>query len=176
MGNRHIWIGLLFVGICIAIGVGIGYVNMPGPKQPAPTASFQADSGLPAPQTGPTVSPIPSPQPSPTSVAAIDPLTQTLPKVGECFSTSVDETGGRLEGDLTSGTSVLFADGHMMVDYDQRVDVQAWRKGDPVKLCVTDLPENCPPGDNRGVGYSALNLRIGEQWAASDSEHMCGGA
>ena len=118
----------------------------------------------------------PSPNGTATPFAYIDTETQKLPSVGQCFFTTVHDTGGRLEGDLTSGTSVGYEDGHAMVDYEQHANIQAWRAGDPVRLCVTDLPKDCPAGDNRGVGYEARNQRTGEVWRAGDSEHECGGA
>ena len=114
--------------------------------------------------------------PQPHRFSYIDVEKQSFPRVGQCFATAVHDTGGRLEGDLTSGTSVGFEDGHTMVDYEQHPEVQAWQPGDPVKLCVTDLPKNCPAGDHRGIGYSATNTRTGETWKAGDSEHTCGGA
>jgi hypothetical protein len=50
------------------------------------------------------------------------------------------------------------------------------RSGDKVKLCLVSLPEDCPPGDDRGKIYRATNLRTGESWEAPDSQHSCGGA
>ena len=38
------------------------------------------------------------------------------------------------------------------------------------------VPENCPPGDDRGKIYKATNLRTNESWEAPDSQHSCGGA
>jgi hypothetical protein len=48
--------------------------------------------------------------------------------------------------------------------------------GDSVKLCLIFIPEDCPPGDDRGRFYRATNLRNGESWELPDSQHMCGGA
>ncbi len=48
--------------------------------------------------------------------------------------------------------------------------------GDPVLLCVVELPQNCPPNDHRGIVYAATNQRSGDTWRAPDSEHSCGGA
>jgi hypothetical protein len=106
----------------------------------------------------------------------IDTAAQTFPKVGACFSTTIREVGPRLEGDPDSGMFVGYMDGHQMLDYANDLQVTQWRKGDAVKLCVTDLPTDCPVGDHRGVGYRATNLRTGTSWDAGDSQHMCGGA
>jgi hypothetical protein len=48
--------------------------------------------------------------------------------------------------------------------------------GDPVRLCVIDLPGHCPPADDRGINFLAVNGRTGDRWEAGDSEHECGGA
>jgi uncharacterized protein YecT (DUF1311 family) len=77
-------------------------------------------------------------------------------RVGQCFSTKVKDRGGRFgraEGDedymSDDGTAIEYADGHHMVDYDANTVVAKWRVGDAVRLCVTDLPKNCPKGDYR---------------------------
>jgi hypothetical protein len=48
--------------------------------------------------------------------------------------------------------------------------------GDKVELCLVALPEDCPPGDDRGKLYAATNERTGESWEMLDAVHMCGGA
>jgi len=50
------------------------------------------------------------------------------------------------------------------------------RVGDKVVMCVTRLPDHCPPGDFRGVVYKTRDLRTGENWEEGDSVHSCGGA
>lgn len=50
------------------------------------------------------------------------------------------------------------------------------RIGDKVIMCVTHLPDNCPPGDFRGITYRTRDLRTGEEWEEGDSIHNCGGA
>jgi len=106
----------------------------------------------------------------------IDTVTQILPSVGQCFDTQVRDIGFRLEGVPDSGTSVIFEDGHYMIDYTVSKNVSRWQSGDSVKLCVVSLPTNCPKDDNRGVTYEATNSRTMNTWIAADSEHMCGGA
>ena len=50
------------------------------------------------------------------------------------------------------------------------------RVGDKITLCLTSLPPECPPGDDRGKVYSAVDLRTKGKWELPDAEHMCGGA
>jgi hypothetical protein len=45
-----------------------------------------------------------------------------------------------------------------------------------VRVCLVSVPQNCPPGDDRGKVYSVLNHRTHETWSEGDSEHECGGA
>jgi hypothetical protein len=60
--------------------------------------------------------------------------------------------------------------------YEQESAVESPRPGDPVRMCLTTIPRNCPPGDNRGREYETSNLRTHRTWRLLDSEHMCGGA
>ena len=43
-------------------------------------------------------------------------------------------------------------------------------------LSLTTIPENCPPGDERGKEYQTTNRRTGGSWNLPDSQHSCGGA
>ena len=99
-------------------------------------------------------------------------------EVGACVETTIAELGGRLQGDAAfeSGTGILYANGGMGVSYDRVEAVVASRVGDPVRLCLTQVPEDCPPDDQRGRVYDAENLRTGGTWSLPDAEHMCGGA
>lgn len=106
-----------------------------------------------------------------TEVAAAAPA-----NVGECVDTAITETGPRLEGVPDSGSAVVYANGLSQVSYDMIDGISHSQAGDSVHLCLVSIPENCPPGDNRGRIYSATNARTGESWSALDSQHMCGGA
>lgn len=99
-------------------------------------------------------------------------------RVGACTASSISEIGGRLEGDdnFESGTSVFFADGGSQVSYDKEWGIIRSKIGDPVRICLVSIPKDCPPGDDRGKVYRTTNLRTGERWELSDSQHMCGGA
>lgn len=103
-------------------------------------------------------------------------------RVGTCARTTVDEVTQRLQDGGTgrvipdSGSAVRFANGLYQVSYDQVAPLNQSRRGDPVFVCLVALPENCPPGDERGRVYTATNLRTYESWTLPDSAHSCGGA
>lgn len=99
-----------------------------------------------------------------------------LTKVGQCVSTTVKQKMTRLEGVADSGDAVQYGNGIYGVTYDQVPELEAARVGDPVKLCLTSLPTDCPKGDDRGKTYKATDLRTYESWELPDAEHMCGGA
>jgi hypothetical protein len=97
-------------------------------------------------------------------------------KVGQCTNTMIKDIGSRLENMPDSGDAVSYANGGSQVSYDTIKGLKGSRPGDPVRLCLKSLPQDCPPGDERGKNYRATNLRIHSSWEAFDSEHMCGGA
>jgi len=75
-----------------------------------------------------------------------------------------------------SGTIVNLTNGIYLVSYEDIVQLQRSRPGDKVKLCLLAIPEDCPPGDDRGRVYSLLNYRTNGYTEMPDSQHMCGGA
>ena len=99
-------------------------------------------------------------------------------QVGACSQTTISFIGGRLEGDqnFETGTTVQFDNGGVQISYEREEGVVNSRVGDPVRICLVSLPEDCPPGDDRGKVYATTNLRTGAQWEMPDSQHMCGGA
>jgi hypothetical protein len=97
-------------------------------------------------------------------------------KVGDCVTTAVKAIGTRLEGVSDSGSAITYTNGIYQVSYEAIIGVSASRVGDPIRLCLTGIPDECPPGDDRGKTYKATNLRTKKSWEAMDSEHMCGGA
>lgn len=99
-------------------------------------------------------------------------------KVGACTETSIEQIGGRLEGDdsFETGTTVIFANGGSQVSYDKEPVIIRSRLGDPVRVCLVSIPKGCPPGDDRGKFYRTTNLRTGKSWELPDSQHECGGA
>jgi hypothetical protein len=96
-------------------------------------------------------------------------------EIGACSETTIEDIGYRL-GDPDSGSAISYANGGGQVSYDTIPEIHRSRVGDPVRLCLVSIPEDCPPGDDRGKVYSATNLRTGDSWEAPDSQHSCGGA
>jgi hypothetical protein len=93
--------------------------------------------------------------------------------IGACTLTRVASVGFRA-GD--SGSVIEYANGLWQVDYNIIPGIRNSRRGDRVLLCLTDIPIDCPPGDDRGRTYKGTNLRTLESWSAINSEHSCGGA
>lgn len=123
-------------------------------------------------QTATTASPSSAPAPD-TAVASTSGETM---QVGACVDTTVTLTGPRLEGVADSGSSIAYANGLSQVSYDVVPGITHSQAGDAVHLCLVSVPQNCPPGDDRGKVYAATNQRTHETWSASDSQHTCGGA
>lgn len=88
----------------------------------------------------------------------------------------VKETGPRLENAPQSGVYIGYDDGTAQVEYVDIPGIAHSKPGDSVKLCVVELPQNCPPGDTRGIILAGTNLRTNETWKAPNSQHSCGGA
>ena len=97
-------------------------------------------------------------------------------KVGQCTTTTIKTIGTRLDGVADSGDAVTYANGGYQVSYGRIEGLKGARVGDAVKLCLTEMPDDCPPGDDRGKTYKATDLRTHKDWQAMNSEHMCGGA
>jgi hypothetical protein len=103
-------------------------------------------------------------------------------RIGQCSRTAVSRIGQRLEDASTgrsipgSGSAVQFANGGYQVSYDEIPQIARSRPGDPVRICLVSVPQNCPPGDARGRVYKTTNLRTRQSWTLPDSEHSCGGA
>ena len=115
---------------------------------------------------------------SPSPVEPMEPSrgAHYFPKIGQCFNTQVASIGSRLENTPDSGDAVEYTDGHYQVSYETNPVVQKFHVGDPIRLCVIELPGHCPAADDRGILFSAVNLKTGGRWKAADSEHPCGGA
>jgi len=97
-------------------------------------------------------------------------------KLGQCTVTAIKHIGARLDGIPDSGDAVSYVNGGYQVSYETIPGLGGSRRGDRVRLCLVSIPDECPPGDDRGKVYKATNLRTHKSWQASDSEHMCGGA
>jgi hypothetical protein len=124
----------------------------------------------------PPVEPVPADRPA----AAPAPASVPPARVGECAVTTVESVGFRLEADGVpipeSGSAIHLANGVYGVSYDRVPAVDASRVGDRVRTCLVSIPQDCPPGDERGREYSSTNERTGRSWTLPDAQHMCGGA
>jgi uncharacterized protein len=109
------------------------------------------------------------------------PPTQT----GHCTMTKIaaisTRFGDKLSGTRPSagndhGTVVTYENKLVGISYGYEEGVAKSRVGDEVLVCLVSIPQNCPPGDDRGRVYSGTNLRTKGSWQLSDSQHMCGGA
>lgn len=96
-------------------------------------------------------------------------------EIGACTETTITDIGYRL-GEPGTGSAISYANGGVGISYDTIPEIHRSQIGDAVKLCLVSVPEDCPPGDDRGKIYRATNLRTGESWEAPDSQHSCGGA
>lgn len=96
--------------------------------------------------------------------------------IGDCADVTVASIGSRLEGDPSSGSAILYTNGMGQVWYEMIPGIDHSQPGDAVHLCLVRVPEDCPPGDERGRVYTATNARTGETWTAPDAQHGCGGA
>ena len=107
--------------------------------------------------------------------------TSGLPtEIGQCVNTSIAQIGSRFADDINAnpddGSAVQFANGGGQVSYDKEPGLLHAEVGDPVLMCLVQLPQDCPPGDDRGKVYTTTDLRTQESWTLSDSQHSCGGA
>jgi len=104
-------------------------------------------------------------------------------KLGDCALTKISAKKTRLQSNIggvlidvpASGSAVEFENGIYQVSYDTVGVIESSQVGDPIKLCLIEIPENCPASDDRGKIYSAMNVRTDSSWFLPDSEHMCGG-
>ena len=105
-------------------------------------------------------------------------------RVGDCTLTRIEkkstriqeQVGHRYEEVAGSGSAIVFKNGIYQVSHNTLPAVESSVVGDRIKLCLIQVPLDCPQGDERGKVYSALDLRTGYHWFLPDSEHICGGA
>lgn len=101
-------------------------------------------------------------------------------EVGECAKTVIAQITSRFQEDINAdpndGSAVQFENGGVQISYEKEQALVDSRVGDPVMMCLVEIPQDCPPGDDRGRIYTTTNLRTGEAWSLPDSQHSCGGA
>jgi len=108
-----------------------------------------------------------------TSASAADGGAVARERIGACTVTTVTSVGWRAGN---SGSVIEYANGLWQVDYNIIAGIHNSRRDDRVRLCLIEMPKNCPQGDERGRAYEATNLRTHKSWSAINSEHFCGGA
>jgi hypothetical protein len=96
--------------------------------------------------------------------------------IGQCSQTSITRIDHRLSGVPDSGSFVAFANGGKQVSYGTVDAVERSSVGDKAIMCLVELPEDCPVGDQRGHVYLTVNLKLNRFWVMADSSHKCGGA
>ena len=101
-------------------------------------------------------------------------------EVGQCVTTAIAEITSRFQADVNAdpddGSAVSFENGGYQVSYEKEQALIKSSVGDKVIMCLVSIPEDCPPGDDRGRIYTTTNMMINESWTLPDSQHSCGGA
>ena len=125
-------------------------------------------------------------------LAMIDPATAAVPpsRVGTCsesfvlskrfrmvpspgdqdYQRTTDPFGKEVIISLTNGLHLFSGEG------DDSILSSAFAAGHRVRACLQSLPQNCPPGDDRGKRYRVVDLQTRARAEGVDSWHLCGGA
>lgn len=109
---------------------------------------------------------------------------KSLPtRIGECRETRIVQITTRFGGpltydqdDLDAGSFVRFSNGGTQMSFSKIRELIRSRVRDRVRMCLVSIPDECPPGDDRGRSYTTTNLRTGESWTLPDDTRVCGGA
>ncbi len=87
-------------------------------------------------------------------------------EIGQCVNTTIAEITSRFQADINAdpddGSAVNFDNGGHQVSYEKVQEIINSEVGDPVLMCLVELPQDCPPGDDRGKIYTTTNLRTQE--------------
>jgi len=101
-------------------------------------------------------------------------------EIGQCMETTIAAITSRFQADVNAdpndGTAVSFDNGGYQVSYEKEQAIVNSEVGDTVMMCLVLIPQDCPPGDDRGRIYTTTNMRTQESWTLPDSQHSCGGA
>jgi uncharacterized protein len=101
-------------------------------------------------------------------------------EIGQCMETAITDITSRFQADVNAdpndGSAVHLENGGFQVSYEKVQAILNSAVGDKVLMCLVSIPENCPPGDDRGRVYTTTNMRTQESWTLPDSQHSCGGA
>jgi uncharacterized protein len=113
-------------------------------------------------------------------------------KVGDCADSVISgkatrfedatpgEVGGEAVVQLENGLALYIVDVSVQPPPDNAdrymYTTSDFAVGDRVRLCLAALPEDCPPGDDRGKRYSVTNYKNRLSFDGVDAWHSCGGA
>ena len=86
------------------------------------------------------------------------------------YKPSENPAGKEVLISLNNGIGVYAGDG------DAFILSPDFAPGHRVKVCLVEVPKNCPPGDNRGKIYTLRDRETGRTVRGIDSWHLCGGA
>jgi uncharacterized protein len=116
-----------------------------------------------------------------TTEGAAYPAEGELPtRIGQCVETAIATITSRYQADINAdpddGSAVSFENGGAQVSYEKEKPIIHSEVGDRVLMCLVSIPQDCPPGDDRGRVYTTTNQRTHESWTLPDSQHSCGGA
>ncbi|HEX8666909.1 MAG TPA: hypothetical protein VF727_00875 [Allosphingosinicella sp.] len=102
--------------------------------------------------------------------------TKSFPSVGTCYSAEIvtAKSTGRDDPDEAQ-TEVTFDIGLVLKSFSYEPGVGQSRVGDKVRVCVYELPSNCPAASLYGIKYEAHNLRTGQSWIMRDHYNSCSG-
>ncbi len=113
-------------------------------------------------------------------------------RIGDCVTTQIEDkstrfaeatpgdTGGEMYVSLTNSVGLYLTNiPHLPANANPDAYMARTRdfaQGDTIRLCLISLPEDCPPGDDRGKSYSVTNLKNQLSFIGIDAWHTCGGA
>ena len=113
-------------------------------------------------------------------------LVENPTRIGECAERTIaaitDLSNERVSrkppkrGTIDPGIYVRYSNKDAQVSHEWDAALAHSKVGDHVRMCLVEIPRDCPPGDNRGRVYETTNLRTNEVWKMPDDPHMCGGA
>jgi uncharacterized protein len=122
-------------------------------------------------------------------LANLNPLPK---KVGDCIDSTIMGKSTRFEGAIAgeSGGEVAVQFKNDLYLYIQSIanfpstentdkymfSTKDFLQGDKVKVCLQELPTDCPKGDDRGKIYSVTNYKNNKSFVGVDAWHLCGGA
>lgn len=112
--------------------------------------------------------------------------------VHSCSDLTIDKKLTRFEGATPgeAGGEVIVGMEHNLGFYVISVDgmsetenadkymynTEDFAEGDEVNVCLDSIPDDCPPGDDRGKTYTITNYKNDKSFTGTPDWHSCGGA